>query len=46
MPTIPPKMVDKDKVMIKEQNFAAMEVEVEADRELLCEKIVQKLNQS
>jgi len=33
-------MVEKEKVMIKEANFAAMEIEVEADRELLCEKIV------
>ena len=40
MPTIPPKMVEKDKIMMKEQNFGAMEIEVEADRELLCEKIV------
>jgi len=46
MPTIPPKMVEKEKVMIKEQNYASMEIEVEADRTLLCEKIVQKLNQS
>jgi hypothetical protein len=33
-------MVEKEKVMIKEANFSAMEIEVEADRELLCEKIV------
>jgi hypothetical protein len=40
MPTIPPKMVEKDKILIKEQNYGSMEIEVEADRELLCEKIV------
>jgi hydrocephalus-inducing protein len=43
MPQIPPKMVEKEKVMIKEQNYGAMEIEVEADRELLCEKIVNKI---
>lgn len=44
LPTLPAKMPDRDKAMIKEP--AAMEVEVEADRELLCEKILMKLEQA
>ena len=41
MPALPAKMAEKEKAMIKEPQ--AMEIEVEADRELLCEKIVAKL---
>jgi len=44
MPQIPPKMVEKEKLHIKEQNYGAMEMEVEADRELLCEKIIEKIH--
>jgi hydrocephalus-inducing protein len=41
MPALPAKMAEKEKAMIKDPQ--AMEIEVEADRELLCEKIVAKL---
>lgn len=41
MPTLPAKMAEKEKAMIKDPQ--GMEVEAEADRELLCSKIVQKL---
>ena len=44
MPTLPAKMQEKEKAMIKDPQ--AMEVEAEADRELLCEKIVAKLEQA
>lgn len=44
MPPWPPKMAEKEKAMIKEPE--AMEIETEADRELLCEKIVAKLKQA
>jgi hypothetical protein len=37
-------MAEKEKAMIKEPE--AMEIETEADRELLCEKIVAKLKQA
>lgn len=44
MPSLPAKMAEKEKAMIKDQ--AAMTYEAEADRELLCEKIVAKLGQA
>jgi len=44
MPTLPAKMQEKEKAMIKDP--FAMEVEAEADRELLCEKIVAKMEQA
>lgn len=44
MPALPAKMQEKEKAMIKDP--FAMEVEAEADRELLCEKIVTKLEQA
>jgi hydrocephalus-inducing protein len=44
MPTLPAKMAEKEKAMIKDPQ--GMEVEAEADRELLCAKIVAKLEQA
>ena len=44
MPTIPPKMVDKEKAIIRDT--FAMEVEAECDRQMLCEKIVQRIDQA
>jgi len=44
MPALPSKLPEKEKAMIKEPQ--AMEGEAEADRELLCEKIVSKLEQA
>ena len=44
MPTLPAKMAEKEKAMIKDPQ--GMEVEAEADRELLCARIVQKLEQA
>lgn len=44
MPAIPNKMPEKEKALIKEPAF--MELEVEADRELLCEKILSRLGQA
>jgi len=38
MPAVPAKMVDKEKALIRDP--LGMAVEAEADRELLCEKIV------
>jgi hypothetical protein len=42
MPTIQAKMVDREKAMIKDPR--GMEAEAEADRELLCQRIIQKLH--
>jgi hydrocephalus-inducing protein len=44
MPTLPAKMAEKEKAMIKDP--VAMEIEAEADRELLCDMIVSKLEQA
>jgi hydrocephalus-inducing protein len=44
MPTIPPKMVEKEKAVIRDT--FAMDVEAECDRQLLCEKIVQRIDQT
>jgi hypothetical protein len=41
MPSLPAKMVEKEKAMIKDPSV--MEHEAEADREILCDKIVAKL---
>jgi hydrocephalus-inducing protein len=41
MPPLPAKMVEKEKAMIKDPSV--MEHEAEADREILCDKIVAKL---
>ena len=41
MPTIPAKFVDKEKVMIREKETFVMEVEAECDRQNLCSKIIQ-----
>ena len=44
MPTVPPKMVDKEKAVIRDT--FAMEVEAECDRQMLCDKIVQRIDQA
>ena len=44
MPTIPPKMVEKEKAVIRDT--FVMDVEAECDRQLLCEKIVQRIESS
>ena len=41
MPAIPPKMVEKEKAVIRDT--FAMDVEAECDRQMLCEKIVQRI---
>ena len=44
MPTIPPKMVEKEKAVIRD--CFLMDVEAECDRQMLCEKIVQRIDQA
>ena len=41
MPNISPKLVEKEKIMIKDP--VIMEVDAEIDRQFLCEKIVHKM---
>lgn len=38
MPVIPPKFVEKEKIIIKDP--IVLEIEAEVDRQTLCEKIV------
>jgi len=45
MPTIPAKFVDKEKVMIREKETFVMEVEAECDRQSLCNKIKEIVDQ-
>ena len=44
MPAIPPKFTDKEKIAIKDP--VVLEIEAEVDRLTLCEKIVQKIQQT
>jgi hydrocephalus-inducing protein len=44
MPALPSKLPERERALIKEPQ--AMEVEAEAERELLCDKIVAKLEQA
>lgn len=44
MPALPSKLPEKEKVLIKDPS--AMELEVEADRQILCEKILERLGQA
>lgn len=44
MPALPSKLPEREKVLIKEP--LAMELEAEADREVLCEKILTRLGQA
>lgn len=43
MPALPSKLPEKEKVLIKDPS--AMELEVEADRQILCKKILERLGQ-
>lgn len=45
MPQIPAKFVDKEKVGIKEKETFVMEVEAECDRQNLCQKIINMVEQ-
>jgi hypothetical protein len=44
MPPLQAKMVEREKAQIKDPK--GMEAEAEADRELLCQRIITKLEQS
>jgi hydrocephalus-inducing protein len=46
MPALPTKLPEREKAMIKEAQAPGMEVEAEADRELLCDMILTKLEQA
>lgn len=44
MPAIPPKFIEKEKIVIKDP--LVLEIDAEVDRLTLCEKIVQKVHQN
>jgi hypothetical protein len=46
MPQIPAKFADREKVIIKERELFGMEVEAEVDRQNLCHKIVDMVDQT
>ncbi len=45
MPPVPSKFVDKERVVIKEKETFVMDVESECDRQFLCKRIIELVDQ-